>query len=142
MQIEGIYRVNGNQADIGLIEQKVEESEYSFNVIQNLCLHNMFDWFKNESRFSSCATDPQVELAELGVGVHAVTGALKSFLKLLPEPIIPGTYQSAFRDAMSKLLNEKMLALVSVRLRKAHACVRQLFYSHTPVIWRFCFSLL
>ena len=43
MQIEGIYRVNGNQADIGLIEQKVEESEYSFNVIQNLCLHNMFD---------------------------------------------------------------------------------------------------
>lgn len=27
MQIEGIYRVNGNQADIGLIEQKVEESE-------------------------------------------------------------------------------------------------------------------
>lgn len=28
MQIEGIYRVNGNQADIGLIEQKVEESKY------------------------------------------------------------------------------------------------------------------
>ena len=28
MQVEGIYRVNGNQADIGLIEQKVEESEF------------------------------------------------------------------------------------------------------------------
>ena len=28
MQVEGIYRVNGNQADIGLIEQKVEESKY------------------------------------------------------------------------------------------------------------------
>lgn len=27
MQVEGIYRVNGNQADIGLIEQKVEESK-------------------------------------------------------------------------------------------------------------------
>ena len=27
MHIEGIYRVNGNQADITLIEQKVEESE-------------------------------------------------------------------------------------------------------------------
>jgi len=57
-----------------------------------------------------------VELAELGVGVHAVTGAFKSFLKLLPEPIIPGSYQNAFQDAMSKLLNGKMLALVSVRL--------------------------
>ena len=28
MQVEGIYRVNGNQADIGLIEQKIEESEF------------------------------------------------------------------------------------------------------------------
>lgn len=27
MQVEGIYRINGNQADISLIEQKVEESE-------------------------------------------------------------------------------------------------------------------
>lgn len=69
MQLEGIYRVNGNSADIHLIEQKVEEN-------------------------------PNLELAELGVGVHAVTGAFKSFLKLLPEPIIPGAYQSSFHDAM------------------------------------------
>lgn len=34
MQVEGIYRINGNQADIGLIEQKVEESECSSSVIQ------------------------------------------------------------------------------------------------------------
>lgn len=61
-----------------------------------------------ESRFSSCVPDPLVELAELGVGVHAVTGAFKSFLKLLPEPIIPGSYQNAFQNAMSKL-NRKML---------------------------------
>lgn len=27
MQVEGIYRVNGNAADINLIEQKVEESK-------------------------------------------------------------------------------------------------------------------
>ena len=58
---------------------------------------------KTESRFSSSVPDPRVELAELGVGVHAVTGAFKSFLKLLPEPIIPGSYQNAFQDAMSKL---------------------------------------
>lgn len=32
MQVEGIYRINGNQADIGLIEQKVEESECSTSV--------------------------------------------------------------------------------------------------------------
>lgn len=124
MQVEGIYRINGNQADIGLIEQKVEESEYSSSVIHILCWYKMFEWFKNESRFSSCVPDPQVELAELGVGVHAVTGAFKSFLKLLPEPIIPGSYQNAFQDAMSKLLNGKMLALVSVRLWTAHACAR------------------
>lgn len=69
MQVEGIYRVNGNQADISLIEQKVEEN-------------------------------PQVELAELGIGVHAVTGAFKSFLKLLPEPIIPNAYQTSLHEAM------------------------------------------
>lgn len=39
MQVEGIYRINGNQADIGLIEQKVEESECSSSIYQNLCLH-------------------------------------------------------------------------------------------------------
>ena len=70
---------------------------------------------KTELRFSSCVPDPHVELAELGVGVHAVTGAFKSFLKLLPEPIIPGSYQNSFQDAMSKL-NRKMLALGGVRL--------------------------
>jgi len=43
MQVEGIYRINGNQADIGLIEQKVEESEYSSSVIHILCLYKMFE---------------------------------------------------------------------------------------------------
>ena len=55
-----------------------------------------------------------MELAELGVGVHAVTGAFKSFLKLLPEPIIPGSYQNAFHDAMSKLFNGKVTVSFSI----------------------------
>lgn len=84
----------------------------------------MFERFKNEPRFSSSVPDPHVELAELGVGVHAVTGAFKSFLKLLPEPIIPGSYQNAFHDAMSKLLHGEVLALISVRFWTAHACVK------------------
>lgn len=41
-------------------------------------------------------------MAELGVGVHAVTGAFKSFLKLLPEPVIPNSLQSALHDAMGE----------------------------------------
>ena len=28
MQVEGIYRINGTQTEIGLIEQKIEESEF------------------------------------------------------------------------------------------------------------------
>ena len=76
-------------------------------VLFRFCVDVCFNYSKNESIYSSCEPDPQVELAELGVGVHAVTGAFKSFLKLLPEPIIPGSYQSAFQDAMSKLLNVK-----------------------------------
>ena len=41
-------------------------------------------------------------MAELGVGVHAVTGALKSFLKLLPEPVIPNSLQTALHEAMGE----------------------------------------
>ena len=41
-------------------------------------------------------------MAELGVGVHAVTGAFKSFLKLLPEPVIPNSLQSALHEAMGE----------------------------------------
>ena len=50
-----------------------------------------------------CFPDPHVELPELGVGVHAVTGALKSFMKLLPDPLIPEAYQKPIHDAMGKL---------------------------------------
>jgi len=130
MQVEGIYRINGNQADIGLIEQKVEESECSSSVIQIFCFYNMFSDSKTEWRFSSCVPDPHVELAELGVGVHAVTGAFKSFLKLLPEPVIPGLYQNAFQDAMSKLLNCLLVSDFDIPC----LCLIKLFCGHTFIL--------
>lgn len=52
--------------------------------------------------FHLSVSDHGLELAELGVGVHAVTGAFKSFLKLLPEPVIPNSLQSALHDAMGE----------------------------------------
>ena len=52
--------------------------------------------------FHFSVPDHRLELAELGVGVHAVTGALKSFLKLLPEPVIPNSLQSALHEAMGE----------------------------------------
>ena len=57
---------------------------------------------ENLIEMSFSIPDPRVELAELGVGVHAVTGAFKSFLKLLPEPVIPNTHQTSLHEAMSE----------------------------------------
>lgn len=41
-----------------------------------------------------------LNLQELGVSVHAVTGALKNFFKLLPEPLIPYEISSKIHEIM------------------------------------------
>ena len=46
--------------------------------------------------------DTNINLHELGVAVHAVTGALKNFFKLLPDPLIPYEFGKNINNIMSK----------------------------------------
>ena len=50
--------------------------------------------------------DNQINLQELGVTVHAVTGALKQFFKMLPEPLIPYEFGMRINDVMSEYLQK------------------------------------
>ena len=52
---------------------------------------------------TTCFSDPEVNLQELGVAVHAITGALKHFFTQLPQPLIPEDCTKRINEIMSKL---------------------------------------
>ena len=49
-------------------------------------------------------SDNNINLHELGISVHAVTGALKNFFNLLPAPLIPYEFGKKINTIMSKSL--------------------------------------
>ncbi|XP_031562663.1 rho GTPase-activating protein 5-like isoform X2 [Actinia tenebrosa] len=81
IQLEGIYRKNGNALDVRLLMEKFEEN------------HN-------------------VDLSTLNISVHSVTGAIKSFFKRLPEPLIPNNLQESILEATVIMdANERLAVL-------------------------------
>lgn len=46
--------------------------------------------------------DPNIDFSELGLNIHAVTGALKSFFTKLPGALIPSNHYDGIMSATSK----------------------------------------
>lgn len=72
-----------------------------------------------EAIMTKFSADPNINLHELGVSVHAVTGAMKSFFKLLPDPLVP--------ESFGKEINETMIIMdAEERMNKLADLINQL----------------
>lgn len=74
-----------------------------------------------------------ISLQELGVSVHAITGALKNFFKLLPDPLIPYEFGCKINDIMILMdAAERLKRLRSLvnSLPSANLEVFKMFMSH------------
>ncbi|XP_078464783.1 rho GTPase-activating protein 35-like isoform X2 [Lampetra fluviatilis] len=83
--------------------------------------------------------DHTVDFRSLGISVHSVTGALKSFFTALPEPLIPYEQQKSLADAVG-IENEKdmITALQDVvkKLPQIHYDVFKFIITHLHRVYQ------
>ncbi|CAF95638.1 unnamed protein product, partial [Tetraodon nigroviridis] len=83
LDIDGIYRVSGNLAVIQKLRHKADHGDL-------LLLPNAAVGFLSVSTFLFCFSEEQLDLEDgQWEEIHVITGALKLFLRELPEPLFP-----------------------------------------------------
>ena len=84
----GLYRISGKREDIVKMQEKYDQGIVWLHVRAAVWMCVCVCVCQNYY-YSYISTDPNMDINSLGVCVNAVTGTLKSFFKVLPDPLIP-----------------------------------------------------
>ena len=104
----GIYRVSGKKDDVLELHAKFDDGKCVCMCVR-VCVHTcvgvctcMCTCVYIVYHLIYICTDPNMDIRPLGVCVNALASGLKSFFKLLPEPLIPESVSNQLLTVASK----------------------------------------